>query len=226
LAEIIERVAGENYCDAIERRITRPLGLGRLLGVPLSDPGPFALPVDLGAPRSDEELRAFYTGPEPPLGLQTYTLGAKTMEWLRSPAWRAAGVPGGGAMMTAADLALLFQAFLHNPGGLWEPGVLQDGTRTVRTTPDQIFKWWGIPVNRTRGFFVAGDDGHSGDRNLGRASSSEVFGQTGAVGQFSIANPDTGVSVAYCTSGLDADDIRVHERLLDLCDLGLACAES
>ena len=46
------------------------------------------------------------------------------------PAVRAVGVPGGGGVSTAADLALYYQALLHDPVGIWKPEVLADVTST------------------------------------------------------------------------------------------------
>ncbi len=36
--------------------------------------------------------------------------------------------------MRAADLALYYQAILHNPGEMWRPDVLADVTGRVRNT--------------------------------------------------------------------------------------------
>ena len=38
---------------------------------------------------------------------------------LNDPEARAVGVPGGGGVFRAQDLALLYQGFLRNPDGLW-----------------------------------------------------------------------------------------------------------
>ena len=47
-------------------------------------------------------------------------------------------MPGGGGVMRAADLALFYQALLHNPGGIWKPDVLADVTTNVRNRlPDR-----------------------------------------------------------------------------------------
>ena len=73
------------------------------------------------------------------------------------PAVRSVGNPGGGAFMTAADLAHFYQALLHNPGGLWDRTILEDATTNVRCTFDDPLM--GVPVNRTLGLVVAGDDG-------------------------------------------------------------------
>ncbi len=71
----------------------------------------------------------------------------------------AVGVPGGGGVATAADMALFYQALLHDPLGMWKPEVLSDVTSTVRNSfPD----FMGVPANRTRGLIVKGDDERSG----------------------------------------------------------------
>ena len=62
-------------------------------------------------------------------------------------------MPGGGGISTATDMALLYQAFLHNPGGLWDADVLADATGHIRTTlPDPILR---TPANRTLGLIAA-----------------------------------------------------------------------
>ena len=55
-----------------------------------------------------------HVGAEPPAA-------SETAFDLNHPATRAAGVPGGGGIIRAADLALFYQALLHNPGSLWKP---------------------------------------------------------------------------------------------------------
>ena len=129
---------------------------------------------------------------------------------LNAPEARALGVPGGGAVVRAADLALLYQGFLHDPAGLWDPDVLADATGVVRNRlPDD----WGVPANRTRGgLVVAADDGSAHRHSFGRTASPRAFGHDGAGGQIAFADPDTGLSVAYVTSGLDQHLIRERRR--------------
>jgi CubicO group peptidase (beta-lactamase class C family) len=111
----------------------------------------------------------------------------------------------------ASDLALYYQALLHNPGGMWNAEVLADGTGHVRNTfPDPLIG--GVPANRTRGLAVAGDDGKSAFRGFGRAVSPRAFGHNGAGGQVAWADPDTGLSFCYLTNGLDADLLRQGRR--------------
>ena len=93
------------------------------------------------------------------LGIDALPVTEVTPEALMSfnrPEVRAVGVPGGGGVSTAADLALFYQGAAPQPGGIWKPDVLADVTGTVRNT---FTDWLGTPANRTRGLVVAGDDG-------------------------------------------------------------------
>jgi CubicO group peptidase (beta-lactamase class C family) len=125
------------------------------------------------------------------------------------PEVRAVGVPGGGGISTAADLALYYQALLHDPIGVWKPDVLADVTSNVRNRmPDYI----GTPANRTIGLILAGDDGRSNARGMGRTVSPGTFGHNGAGGQIAWADPATGVSFCYLTNGLDQHQLREWRR--------------
>ena len=116
-----------------------------------------------------------------------------------------AGVPGGGGVMTAASLALFYQGLLHNPGGTWDAATLDDVTTNVRCTlPEPLFQ---LPVNRTAGLVLAGDDGSGAMRygGFGTTNSAGTFGHAGAFMQIGWADPDTGISFAYCHNGLYED---------------------
>ena len=141
---------------------------------------------------------------------------------LDQPSARAMGAPGGGAIMRAADLALFYQALLHNPEGLWDAAVLDDATTNVRCVlPDNLLQ---VPVNRTLGLVVAGDDGQHAMRygSFGQANGPRSFGHAGVHGQVGWADPDTGLSFAYCTNGIDADVVKEAVRGLRLSDIAAA----
>ena len=212
LAELIQRQTGQDYRAFIHERIALPLGLpGLRLGLPLDEQDGIA-PLDtVGEPATPDELEAVFGMRELPL---TEVTDHALLEF-NSPDARRAGVPGGGGVTRAAELALFYQALQTNPGNLWEPGVLADATGNVRNRfPDP---WVGAPANRTLGLVVAGDDGSAHMRmNFGRTVSPRAFGHAGAGGQIAWADPATGLSFCYLTNGLDANVLRQARRGLAL----------
>jgi CubicO group peptidase (beta-lactamase class C family) len=206
LAELIERATGGDFRPFIRSRIIEPLGItGFELGVPPQDGGDINALVATGAPASPDEIKAL-------LGISELPVTEVTLDALlnfNQPKVRAVGVPGGGGVSTAADLALYYQALLHDPSGIWKPAVLADVTSQVRNSlPD----WMGTPANRTRGLILAGDDGRSGARGMGKTVSPRTFGHNGAGGQIAWADPETGLSFCYLTNGLDQHQLREWRR--------------
>ncbi|HVM01593.1 MAG TPA: serine hydrolase domain-containing protein [Acidimicrobiales bacterium] len=211
LAEVIERLAGRDFRDAVEDLVTRPAGLPRpVLGLAPADQEGIAEVEVRGEPATADEL-------EQALGVRSVPSSEVTDAALigfNRPDVRAAGVPGAGAVMTAADLALFYQRLLHDPDGIWRPDVLADATGNVRNAlGDPVF---ALPANRTLGLVVAGGDGLGFLRGFGSSVSPRAFGHNGAGGQIAWADPATGISFAYATNGLDANVIRQFRRGLSL----------
>lgn len=197
LADLLERLGGADYRDFVDRRVCQPLGLPRVLGVP--------------ADAQDDVATVVYTG--------SGEWGGGTPaedQAMNEPEVRAAGLPGGGAILTAVDLVRFYQALLHNPGRLWDPAVLADVTGTVRCEfVDPLF---GVPCNRSRGLVIAGTDGKHTRRHgaFGHTNSPAAFGQCGAHFQVAWADPATGLSFSYLTSGVDPDSRWEIERAVRL----------
>jgi CubicO group peptidase (beta-lactamase class C family) len=207
LAELLARADGCDHTESIRRRVLEPLGLKKLaLGVPPDEQGDIARVVHTGAAPTTEEFQAA-------LGLPGIDVGEVTDEALESfnePDVISVGVPGGGGVSTAADLALFYQALLNNPGGLWDPKWLGIATTDVRNTfPDPLL---GVPANRSIGLVLYGDDGNGPRRGFGHGQSPETFGHNGAGGQLAWADPVSGMSFAYVTDGLDRHVIREWRR--------------
>jgi len=203
LAEIIISVTGEDYRDVVQARITDPLGLPRVLGT-TAEIAPLGL---CGEPATPDELEAALGVRELPV---TEVTDAALLSF-NDVGTRAVGVPGGGGVMRASDLARYYQALLHNPDELWDPEVLADATGHVRNNlPDRLT---GTPANRTLGLVQAGDDGLSFLRGMGRTVSARAFGHNGAAGQIAWADPASGLSLGYCTNGIDANILRQARRV-------------
>ncbi|MFP6640296.1 MAG: serine hydrolase domain-containing protein [Myxococcota bacterium] len=137
LAELIERISGQDFRDFVEERVTRPLGLPRLLGIAREDQTHIA---QLSTAAASGETTADH-------------FAAKI----------AAGEPGGGGVMTADTLALFYQGLLHNPGPLWDPEVLADAVGHIRCTlPDPLMN---LPANRTLAVVIGAGFGSTWDRS-------------------------------------------------------------
>jgi CubicO group peptidase (beta-lactamase class C family) len=217
LAEIMDRVSGQGYCDLIEARLTDPIGLPRVLGLPLDRQDGIADAVNVGDEATPDELEAVLGVKELPFTSAT----ADVLLTLNLPELRRLGVPGGGGVMRACDLALFYQALLHDPAEIWDPAVLADGTGAVRNhLPD---RWTGVAANRSLGLVVAGDDGRANLRGFGHTGSPRTFGHNGAGGQIAWADPETGISFAYLTSGMDQHVIRQGRRGIALSSLAAVC---
>lgn len=220
LAELIERAAGEDYRRFIRNRIAEPLGLALGLGIPEDEQRDIAPLVHVGEAPTPEEMEAVLGIPNLPITEVT----DQALLAFNQPENIAVGVPGGGGVMTAADMALYYQALLHNPGGIWDAQVLADVTGNVRTTfPDALML--GAPCNRALGVMVAGDDGKSHMRSMGRTTSPRAFGHPGAGGQLAWADPESGLSLCYLTNGLDRNPIREGKRGVAISSLAAVCTQ-
>jgi len=220
LAELLERVGEMDFRQFIHSRVLDPLGLTRMrFGVPPAEQGDIEKIVMSGEPATSEELMATWGVPELFAGevsddlLESYNDDKDAI---------AAGVPGGGAVSNAANLALFYQALLHNTGKLWNADWLTDGTRNIRVRDPDILMA-GRPANRTTGLIVAGDDGNGVNRGFGRTVGPRAFGHNGVAGQIAWADPDTGISFAYLTNGRDRHLVREVRRGVALSSLAGLC---
>lgn len=199
LADLIERLGGIDFRDFVEQRVCAPLGLPRVLGIPENEQADIAPLVALGEGPVDERMMR-----------------------MNRPEVRAAGVPGFGAIMRAADLARFYQGLLRNPDGLWDAGLLHDVKTNVRCVfPDDLLQ---VPVNRTLGLVLAGDDGQHFMRygSFGVANLPRSIGHAGAHMHVGWGDPDTGISFAYCTNGLDSDVMKEGARGVTLSGIAAA----
>jgi CubicO group peptidase (beta-lactamase class C family) len=221
VAEIIERRSGLDFARFVQERIAAPLGLRDLwLGPPREQHSRIADVEHVGTAPSDEDYaRAGW--PKPPKSEVTEEALARFNE----PEFRESGIPGGGCITTAADLALFYQALLSGRAAdgreIWSQGTLQMARR-VRTAALRDPRH-GRFANRALGVVVAGDADRT-LRGFGHTNSELAFGHGGAGGQISWADPATGISLAYCTSGHDRSPIRHGRRTVAISSCAASCA--
>ncbi len=220
IAELIERRSGMSYTEFVRTRVVEALGLKSLfVGLPAGENGR-ALPVEhSGDPMTEEDYRK--------LGMPVPPETEVTEEALLSfndPAVRAVGVPGGGGYANAIDMALFYQALLH--GGLdgvelWNQST-RDDVRRIRSG-DLTDLMFHKAANRALGIIISGDDDRN-FRGFGKTNSPETFGHNGAGGQLCWADPATGLSLAYLTSGHDRNNVRQGRRGVAIGSLAAQCA--
>jgi len=222
IAELMERLSGRSYVDFVRERVCAPLGLGELyVGLPEALNARVLDNVYVGEALTGEDYRQLGL-PEPP---ETEVTEEAILNFNR-PDNRAVGVPGGGAIASAAELALFYQALLH--GGLGEERLWREDTlaqvRQVRSGElrDPVM---GHRAERGLGIIIAGDEQRS-YRGFGKTNSPLAFGHNGAGGQLAWADPATGLSLGYCTNGHDRNAVRQGRRGVAIGSLAAQCVLS
>ncbi|MEX0875328.1 MAG: serine hydrolase domain-containing protein [Actinomycetota bacterium] len=219
LAELLERVTGRDFRDVVRERLVEPLGLPSfVLGGDGAKDAEVAQVRQVGEPMTPDELEAMIGIRELPI---TEVTPEATSSISRMPA-REVGIPGGGGLATAADIALFYQELIHNSKGLWDSGFLADATSHVRNNfPDIMFR---TPASRGLGVVIAGDDGLGHMRGFGKSNTPSAFGHGGAGGQIAWADPGTGLSFGYVTNGMDEHLLRQARRGVGLSSRAANCA--
>ncbi len=191
LVEILARRTGQEFRAFIRERILDPMGLPNLyVGMPDSELGRVA------------DVK-YMSPPEPPPGGWTEVTPEALLN-SNNRVFRTSGLPGGGGVGRAQDLALFYQPLING-------GVTASGTRVlkpetiefatkVRTKASHTEPLLGHPVNRALSVTVAGDDGNKHLRGFGHSASPRAFGHAGAGGQIAWGDPETGISVGYTTN--------------------------
>jgi len=217
LAELIEAVTGSDYREYVRAAIIDPLGLHDLrLGVPAAEQGDI-VPVELvGEPPAAEELRGLFGR-----DIEFPMMVDESLLMFNEPAVRELGIPGGGAVATAAGVAMFYQGLLRNPGELWRPDILADATGRVRV--DYVDPITGAPANRGLGVVIAGSGKYMPYRGMGSRVSPGAFGHQGAGGQVTWGDPGTGLSFCLLTNGLDANPLRSAQLCAAASNRAAAC---
>jgi CubicO group peptidase (beta-lactamase class C family) len=214
LTEIIYRRGGMDFRDFIRQHVTGPMGLPELF---------VGMPEEYD-PRVAEVC---YVGEiiEPPGGFGEVT--PEAILRFNGPAARRSGIPGAGAHTSAADLAIFYQTLINGgeaPNGnrVFKPETIEFATK-VRSLDRHRDPVLDIPVNRGLSIIVAGDDGNAFMRGFGRCTSGRAFGHGGAGGQMGWGDPETGISLGFCTNGFN-DYLTIGRRITAISSLAASSA--
>ncbi len=220
IAELIERITKQDFRQFIRQRIALPLGLPDLhVGCPVAEHHRITEIVHTGDAMTSEDYARLGI-PEPPV---TEVTEAVLTNFNRED-HRIVGVPGGGGIMSAADIALFYQGLVGNTQSgekIWSDETLTDALR-VRTG-DMIDMTTGAPVNRALGVVISGDKKRN-LRGFGHSNSERAFGHAGAGGQIGWIDQESGISVGYCTNGHDRNPIRQGRRSISIGNRAAAVA--
>ncbi|MCE2460663.1 MAG: beta-lactamase family protein [Pseudomonadales bacterium] len=213
VAEIIERRTGRDFVEFVRTEVAEPLGLEHLyVGLPAAANSRVTELEHCGDPMTSEDYARLGL-PEPPV---TEVTEEAILSFNREEV-RAVGVPGGGGVMSAAELALFYQGLIHGSSvdgrRIWQDATLEMA-RTVRSG-DLRDPMSGVPVNRGLGIVIAGDE-YRNFRGFARDNSPLAFGHGGAGGQIAWGDPVTGISIGYCTNGHDRNPMRLGRRGLSI----------
>lgn len=220
IAEVIERRSGQDYTAFVKQHVTGALGLTNLIVGLSAEEGKRALDVEYSGDPLTSEDYARMGIPEPPVTEVT----EEALLNFNLDEVRAVGVPGGGGYANAHDLALFYQALLQ--GGLegnqlWSESTL-NSVRSIRSGDlrDPLFRQL---ANRGLGIIISGDESRN-FRGFGKTNSPQAFGHNGAGGQIAWVDPESGLSLAYLTSGHDRNNLRQGKRGVAISSIAAECA--
>lgn len=217
LAELITRIAGVDYRDFVRTRIFEPLGLRDLfLGLPPEENARVADVIPVGEPATSDQRSAS--------PVDAPVIGDEMLDHANCPENRAIGSPGGGAFATAADVTLFYQGLLADAegrgAGIWQAAMLREAW-TVHHA-ELIDPMTKQPALRGLGVVIAGEREPIW-RGFAQACSPRSFGHMGAGGQVAWADPESGLSFAFCTNGAERNVVRQGANGLRLSTLAAAC---
>jgi CubicO group peptidase (beta-lactamase class C family) len=213
LAELITRLTGTDYRDFIRAKIFEPLGLTDLfIGLPEEHHARVADVVAVGEPMSaDQQAVASVDAP---------TITDEMVRHANSRDARSIGSPGGGAIGTAADVALFYQGVLASldPGcdGLWDAATVADAC-TPRDV-ELLDPMTQHAALRGLGLVVAGGEDRIW-RGFAPNHSARAVGHMGAGGQVAWGDPVSGISFAFVTNGAERNPARQGARGIRLSNI-------
>ncbi len=217
IAEIIQVITRVSYESFVRESIALPLGLPDMwVGTPDEHHARIATITLVGEPLTEAEYEAAGL-PVPPVTEVT----PDAILNFNQPDTRRIPIPGGGGIMSAAELALFYQGLMGNSEPqLWTEATIAEASRP--RTADLIDMMTGKLINRALGVVISGDK-YRNFRGFGHTNSPAAFGHAGAGGQIAWADPASGISFAYCTNGHDQNPLRQGRRGVSISTRAAVC---
>jgi CubicO group peptidase (beta-lactamase class C family) len=219
IGELIEMVTGRPFTDVVHDTVVAPAGVPRVLGFAAPPTGVAVVRVAGNVPTDRARLVEVFGRDDlvpdttvTPEGLLTLNLAVVQQ----------AGIPGGGGIARAIDVAMIYQAFLHNRAEALPAEWLRDATSVIRNGSVNVSD--GTPANRTIAGVVAGDDAYRAHRWFPEAP--RAFGHHGAGGQICWLEPDSGLSFCFLHDTLQQDPAHDFLRTREINAHALACASN
>lgn len=222
IAEMLETLNERPYADVVHERVTAPAGVDRVLGADTVGAAAEAagrgsvVPVrtiGVHPGPGDPRLVELYGGPQ---FVPQLVIGVESLLFVNDVRSQSAGIPGGGAIAQAADVARVYQSFLRDDSP-WR----RDAIGTVRNA--SISATDQMPANRTIAGVIAGRDGHHTQRWF--PAAPRAFGHHGAGGQLCWGDPESGLSFCFLHDTIDQDPRAELVRCRDINALALASAQ-
>jgi CubicO group peptidase (beta-lactamase class C family) len=217
ISELIATLTGKPFTDVVHELITQPAGVPRLLGFTEPPANVATIRVAGHAPADRSTLVPVFGRADL---VPDSTVTPEGLLQLNIPIVQQAGVPGGGAIARAPDIAAVYQSFLHNDAGALPTDWLRDATSVIRN--GSINTSDGTPANRSIAAVIAGDDDFRDHRWF--PHSPQAFGHHGAGGQLCWADPASGLSLCFLHDTLQQNPAHDFLRSRDINALALACA--
>ncbi len=210
IAELLETLnPGRTYVELVHERVAAPAGVGAVLGPDAAAQRPVTIRATGEYPDDTTMLVATYGRADL---VPVASVGPEMLLSLNDTRAQAAAIPGGGGIAGAADMARIYQHFLHDFGGILPKDWLADAVGTVRNGSVSVTD--GVPANRTIAGYVAGSDGYHLHRWM--PATPRAFGHAGAGGQLNWCDPASGISFSFLHDTLHQDPRVEFRRAADL----------
>ncbi|MFM5895572.1 MAG: serine hydrolase domain-containing protein [Novosphingobium sp.] len=191
--ELFRRIEGRSIKRFVAEEVTGPLGVDFTVGLPEGQEHRCAELVP--PPASPVDPASFTPAQIAALGNPPLRAG-----FAMTPEWRAADLASANGHATARALATIYAALIAPEGGLVSSATLAKATAQQIRNVDLVL---GIECDWAAGF-LRNSSGVFGP-------VTATFGHTGWGGSFAVADPESGITMAYTMNRMDAnlrDDAR------------------